>query len=222
MSTDHHSGLEEVKVLPSNITFIEGNKLFYRGISIKELAQNSTFEEVVYLLWYDRLPGQKELDHFINNLQQNTELNREVEDHIHHLPRKAHPQSVLSHLISLLALHDSEAELPEPEPRERAAIKILAKAPVLLCAYERYRKARSIIPPKTNLSFAANCLYMLDDQIPNEVSTKALDTCLILYAEHELNASTFAARVATGTLADLYSSVVSGINTLKGSLHGGG
>ena len=221
MSTDHHSGLEEVKVLPSEITLIEGSKLFYRGVSIEELAAHSTFEDVTYLLWYGRLPGARELKKFTEELSAYYGTSGEIQQHINQLPREAHPQGVLSHLISALALHDPGANQPDAKSRRKIAIRILAQTPVLMCAYERYRKARSMIEPRKDLSFAGNCLYMLHAEEPDEVSVRALDTCLISCAEHELNASTFAARVTTGTMTDMYSAVVSGINTLKGPLHGG-
>ncbi len=214
MSTDHHSGLEEVRVLSSKITLIEGSRLFYRGIAIEELALHSSFEDVAYLLWYGRLPGSEELKRFTEDIQSNSELCREVKECVYHLPREAHPQGVLSYLISAVALHDRGID-------NKISFRIFAQAPILMCAYERYRKGKSIIEPKKNLSFAGNCLYMLYAEEPDEVSVQALNTCLILYAEHELNASTFATRITTGTMADMYSAIIVGINTLKGMLHGG-
>ncbi len=221
MSTDHHSGLEEVKVLPSKVTLIEGSQLFYRGISIEELASQSSFEDTTYLLWYGRLPGSEELKRFTEEIQNNSEVTHAVKELIHHLPRKAHPQDVLGHLISAIGLFDLKANDLESNSRRAIAIRILAQAPVLMCAYERYRKAKSIVEPKKDVSFANNCLYMLRSEEPDEASVHALDQCLVLYAEHELNASTFATRVTMGTMADIYSAIVSGVNTLKGSLHGG-
>ncbi len=221
MSTDHHAGLEEVKVLPSAITLIEGRSLFYRGIPIEELAAKSNFEEVVYLLWYGRLPGVRELDKLKKELRENNQVPWEVAEMIHHFPRQAHPMAALRTLVSALALHDHEADILTHEANDNKAARLLAKIPVLVTGFERHRKAKSIIEPRHNLSFSANFLYMLWGEEPDELSVKTLDTALVLYAEHELNASTFNARIVTATLADMYSAVTSALATLKGNLHGG-
>ena len=221
MSTDHHSGLEHVKAVHSSITLIEETGLFLRGIPMQDLAEKASFEEVVYLLWYERLPGKGELERLTKEINEHAKLTKDIEDIIYRLPRKAHPQSILRHLISHLSIYDEDTDKQDRESRHNVAIKILAKAPNLLCTYERYRKGKSMLEPMDELSFAKNCLYMLWGEKPDEVSSRVMDTCLILYAEHELNASTFAARVTTGTQADIYSSVISAMSTLKGAMHGG-
>lgn len=221
MSTDHHAGLEEVKVMPSSITLIEGKSLYYRGIAIEELAEKSNFEEVVYLLWYGRLPGIRELDRLKKELRENNQVPWEIQEMIHHFPRQAHPMAALRTLVSALALHDHEADILTHEANERKAIRILAKIPVLVTGFERHRKAKSIIAPRQDLSFAANFLYMLWGEEPDEISVRTLETALVLYAEHELNASTFNARIVTAALADMYAAITSALATLKGALHGG-
>ena len=221
MSTDHHSGLADIKAVPSTIALIEESGLFLRGIPIQDLAEKAYFEEVVYLLWYERLPGRGELDRLMKEIKENHRLTQEITDVIYRLPREVHPQSILRHLISRLSIFDKDTDKEDRESRYKVALRILAKAPTLMCTYERYRKGKSMLDPLDELCFAENCLYMLWGEKPDDISTRAMNTCLILYAEHELNASTFAARVTTGTKADIYSAVVTAAGTLKGSLHGG-
>lgn len=221
MSTDHHAGLEEVKAVPSAISQIDGTTLSYRGIPIEELAENSHFEEVVYLLWYGRLPGSKELERLKIEISESAGLPREIKEQINHVPRQVHPMTALRTLVSSLALYDHEADDNSYDANVRKATSLLARLPVLLTSFERHRKAKTGVPAKPGLSFAANFLQMLWAEDPDEVSVKALDTSLILYAEHELNASTFSARVTAATLADMYSCITGALATLKGSLHGG-
>ncbi len=219
--TDLHSGLEEVKALSSSITDIKDNYLRYRGLDVIELAQKSTFEEVIYLLWNKRLPGKAELGKLVSELQQNEQLPPEIVRQITQIPRNAHPMAALRTLVSSLALYDDDEVFDTAEGNYPKAIRIMAKMPVLVAAVERHRKGKSMIEPRTDLSLAENLLFTLTNEVASEVEVKALNSALILYAEHELNASTFAARVATGTLTDLYSAVVCALATLKGLLHGG-
>lgn len=221
MSTDHHAGLEDVLAVKSAITLIEGKELQYRGIATDVLAEKSFFEEVVYLLWYGRLPGKTELERLEKEIHENNLLPMEVREHINHLPRQVHPMGALRTLFSSLAMYDHEADDNSHDTEHRKAVRILSKIPMLITSFERHRKAKSSVEPRSDLGFAANVLYMLHGEIPDEVSVKALDTALILYAEHELNASTFAARIATATEADMYSSITAALSTLKGKLHGG-
>ena len=221
MSTDHHSGLKNVEELSSSISFIKDKELRYRGILIDELAAKCSFEEVVYLLWYGRLPGKKELDRLIKEIQENSHLIREIKDQIQYSPRKVHPQIALSHLLISMGLYDDELHDTSSQARYRVAIRIISKIPTLVFGFNRYRKAKSIIEPRNDLRFAANCLYLLHGEEPNKTAVDALEKCFILYADHGLNASTFAVRITTGTMADLYSAVTSGIVTLNGPLNGG-
>lgn len=221
MSTDHHAGLEDVKALESAITRIEGNSLRFRGIPIEELAEKASFEEVMYLLWYGRLPGKAELDKLNRDLRENNELPLEIQEQINHIPRQAHPMAALRSLVSSLALYDHEADDSSTAANFRKAIRIQAKIPYLVTAFERHRKAKSAIKPLPELSYAANFLYTLWGEKPDETSAKALNTVLILYAEHELNASTFTARVTTATLSDIHAGMTAALASLKGSLHGG-
>ncbi|MCB1145190.1 MAG: citrate synthase [Leptospiraceae bacterium] len=221
MSTDHHAGLEEVKAVPSSISHIEGQSLSYRGISIEDLAANSHYEEVVYLLWYGRLPGAKELERMKSEISEYSQLPREIREYINHIPRQVHPMTALRTMVSSLALYDHESDDLSNDANQRKAVSILARMPVLLTAFERHRKAKSSVLPKPEFSFAKNFLYMLWADEPDEVSSKALDLTLMMYAEHELNASTFVARTTAATMADMYSAVTAALATLKGSLHGG-
>lgn len=221
MSTDNHSGLEEVSSIPSAITSIEGTELRYRGIPIQELTENSTFEEVTYLLWYGRLPGKLELDNFLHDLKDFQNYPEELHDILHLIPRQAHPQSALRTLVSAAGLFDHDESDLSIDARHRCYVRILTHVPSFVAAFERFRRAKSPVSPDPNLGFAENFLYMLWGEKPDPVSAEALEKALILYADHEMNASTFAARVATGTMADVYSAIVSGIATLKGNLHGG-
>lgn len=221
MSTDHHAGLEEVKAVPSSISQISGNTLSYRGISIDELAKHSFFEEINYLLWYGRLPGEAELNRQKTELAEYGQIPREIQEYIHHVPRQTHPMSALRTLFSALSLYDHETDINSKEANIGKGIRILMRMPILVAAFERHRKAKMNVLPKPDLSFAANFLYMLWYQEPDAVSVKAMDTALVLYAEHELNASSFVARTSAATLADIYAAITSALATLKGSLHGG-
>lgn len=221
MSTDHHAGLEDVKALESAITHIEGSSLRFRGISIEELAEKASFEEVLYLLWYGRLPGKAELEKLSRDLRENNELPLEIQEQINHIPRQAHPMAALRSLVSSLALYDHEADDLSQPANYRKAIRIQAKIPFLVTAFERHRKAKAGIKPVADLGYAANFLYTLWGEKPDQTSAAILNTALILYAEHELNASTFTARVTTATLSDMHSGITAALASLKGSLHGG-
>ena len=216
MSTDHHSGLEEVKVLKSSITHITEDSLAYRGISIQELVKKSTYEEVVYLLWNEALPNSKELNLFKSKIVSKMVLDPNILEILHKMPKNAHPQTALLTLFSLFSVYE-----PVDQRLQESIYSILAVAPVFVCAFERYRKGYSPVLANENFSFAENCLYMLWNEKPDPIFSQALEKSFILYAEHELNASTFATRVTTGTQADIYASIISGIATLKGNLHGG-
>jgi len=216
-------GLANTIAAETQMSFIDGGKgvLEYVGIDIDALARNSTFEETVYLLWNRRLPNRTELESFTADLRAEYELPGGMLDLISKLPRDATPMHALRTLVSALALHDAEADVEGAEANERKAIRMLAKTPALIANFDRFRKGKPFVAPDKSLSMAANFLWMLNGAKPTEAVAKALDVCLILHADHGLNASTFAGRVTISTLSDLYSAIVTAIGTLKGPLHGG-
>lgn len=221
MSTDHHAGLEDIEVLESSICEINEKGLSFRGYSIADLAGQSSFEEVAYLLWHDALPSTQELSSFTQMLRAEYTLPREIIEHINHVPREAHPMAVLRTLISSLGLYDPEAADRSVAAERRKAIRLLAKIPLIVAAIARHRSAKAHVEANAELSLAANFLYCLSGSQADPTTVRLFETSLILYAEHELNASTFAARTTAATQADTYSCVVSAVATLQGNLHGG-
>jgi citrate synthase len=217
------AGLEDVIAGESGICYIDGDKgiLAYRGYNIHELAKNSTFEETCYLLWFGRLPKQAELDETTKKLASNRAIPSQVIDAMRAMPTKALPMEVLRTAVSMLSMYDSEAEDMSPEANVRKAIRLTAQAATIVTAFHRIRSGQEPVAPKTDLSHAANFAYMLNGTDPNDTMIRALDIALILHADHEWNASTFAGRVTAATLSDMYSAVTSAIGALKGPLHGG-
>src|SRR5262249_38568371 len=207
----------------SSICYIDGNKgiLAYRGYSIHELATNSKFEETCYLLWFGRLPKQAELDDVSKKLASSRAIPSQIIDAMKAMPKKALPMEALRTAISTLSMYDAEAEDMSPEANLRKAIRLTAQTATIVTAFHRIRNGSEPVAPRADLSHAANFAYMLNGTPPNDTMAKALDIALILHADHEWNASTFAGRVPAGTLSDIYSSVTSAIGALKGPLHGG-
>lgn len=216
-------GLEGVVAAESELSFIDGEKgvLEYVGIAIDELARNSTFEETVFLLWNKRLPKKAELAAFTQDLRSHYALSQTTLDRIAATPRTAQPMHALRTLISSLALEDADPNSVKPEDVRRKALGILAKAPAVVAAFDRHRRGVKIVPPDAGLSFAANFLYMLNGEKPTPTMERAFDVCMILHADHGLNASTFTARVIISTLSDIYSTITGAIGALRGPLHGG-
>ncbi|MGD8188431.1 citrate synthase [Brevibacillus ginsengisoli] len=214
-------GLEGVVAAQSSICAIVDGVLSYGGINVDELAENATFEEVVYLLWHGALPKRDQLEKLQKELGANAVVPQEVIDSIRSYPHGVHPMAALRTAVSSLALYDSEAQDMSSEANYRKAIRLLAQTPTIVAAFERIRKGLQPVAPNPNFTVAQNFLYMLTGQEPTATAVKAFDTALILHADHEFNASTFAARVTVATLTDMYSGVVSAIGTLKGPLHGG-
>ena len=194
---------------------------FYRGYDIHDLAEHSTFEEVVYLLWYGRLPRPEELEEFEGQLAANRSVPPEILDLLKRLPPPQHPMEILRTAVSALSLYDPEANDMSEEANRRKALRLTAQMGTLVAAFGRIRQGREPLAPVPKLSHAANFLYMLNGQTPDEESARWFDIALILHADHSFNASTFAARVTASTLSDLHSAITSGIGTLKGPLHGG-
>jgi citrate synthase len=216
-------GLANTVVAESKMSFIDGQRgvLEYVGIDIDALARHSTFEETVYLLWNQALPGRRELDQFTRRIRAEYDLPGAIWELIPALPAEAVPMHALRTLVSALALCDPEAEDHTEEANQRKAIRLLARVPTLIAAFDRHRKGRAPLRPDPELGIAAAFLAMLNGTAPTATMARALDVCLILHADHGFNASTFAARVTISTLSDMYSAITSAIGTLKGPLHGG-
>src|SRR5579875_47430 len=215
-------GLEGVVATTSSISSIIDDTLTYVGYNIDDLAKNASFEEVIYLLWHLKLPNEEQLAELKKQLAENAELPKEVIEHFHMYPiKKVHPMAALRSAVSLLGLYDEEADVMEREANYRKAIRLQAKLPTIVAAFARIRKGLDPIAPRKDLSFAANFLYMLTGKEPEKIAEEALNKALVLHADHELNASTFTARVCVATLSDIYSGITAAIGALKGPLHGG-
>jgi len=214
-------GLEGIVATTSSISSIIDGVLTYRGIDIDDLAANASFEETAYLLWYGKLPTQSELDNLKKQLGEYAAIPAPVLEQLKLYPKDTNSMAALRTAVSSLALYDETASDMTPEVNLQKAIKLQAQLPTVVAAFSRIREGKEPIAPKAGVSVAHNFLYMLTGQDPEEIAVKALDQALVLHADHELNASTFAARVTVATLSDIYSGVTSAIGALKGPLHGG-
>jgi len=217
------TGLRGVVAASSSIGDVNGEKgeLIYQGLNIHDLATKSTFEEVVFLLWNGRLPNRAELDDLKKNLALSYEIPEWVRGPIEYFPKKAEPMDTLRTAVSALAFFDEEARDLSREASIRVATRLTARFPTIVAAIDRARNGKAPIKPNPNLNIATNFLYMLKGELPNEFDAHVMDVALILQADHELNASTFTARVVAGTLADMYSAVTAALGALSGPLHGG-
>jgi citrate synthase len=217
------SGLEGVLACESSIAFIDGSipELSFRGYPIDEIAQSLTFEQVTYLLWYDRLPSPSELQGFHNDLAGRRALPQPILDLLRAMPPSAHPMAGLRTAVSMLGAMDDHADDITAEDNLRKAKNLTAQMPTIVAAQARLQKGLDPIAPDPALGHTANYCYMLTGEVPDETTIRTFETTLILYAEHETNASTFACRVVVGTESDYYSAVVAGIGAIKGPLHGG-
>jgi citrate synthase len=216
------AGLEGVIAGESEICYIDGYQgvLSYRGYNIHTLAEHANFEEVIFLLWNGWLPKQSELDQLKRELIAEREIPEAVVAFLRGVA-KANTMDVLRTAVSMLSLYDSEAQDMSSEANQRKAVRLMAKTATIVTTYDRLRNGKEVLPGDPNLSFAANFLYTLTGKRPDDVMERAFDVALTLHADHELNASTFAARVVAATLSDIYSAVTAGIAALKGPLHGG-
>ncbi|MFZ4403447.1 MAG: citrate synthase [Pseudobdellovibrionaceae bacterium] len=216
-------GLEGVVACTTAVSSIIGNTLNFRGYTIEDLAANSTFEEVTYLLWHGHLPTALELAGFKNQLGQEITLDPSFIKTLKTIPTaNVHPMSWLRSAVSLLGHWDASANDSSIAANYRKELKLAAKMGTLVCAFDAIRKGREPVAPNPEQSIAWNFMYMLNDgKEPDAELVKVMDTCLILHADHELNCSAFATRVTASSLSDLYSAIVSAIGALKGSLHGG-
>ena len=217
------NGLKDAIACDTRISAIEDDRLSYAGYDIAELMVNNvSFEEVIYLLWNLRLPTQIELNYFEKKLREEYAISDAIEQCILIQSRQhLHPMSVLRSTVSLLGVYNVHAEENSLEALYDQSIQIMAKVPTIIATFARLRRGLVPIEPRSDLGFAANFLYMLNGEEPSELQVKAFSKALVLHADHEVNASTFAARVTASTLTDLYSCVTTAIGTLKGSLHGG-
>lgn len=216
-------GLEGIVAASTAISYIDGmnGRLFYRGIEINELAEKSSFEETTALLWYGKLPTTSQLDSFEKKFCENRQIPNEVLAMMMAMPKKTAAMEVLRTAVSHLSAYDPDDLDNSLEANVQKSIRLTASMPTIVAAWDRIRNGLWPIPPSNELGHAANFLYMLSGKEPDEKSAEVLDTCLILHADHGLNASTFSARITASTLSDLHSAITSAIGTLKGPLHGG-
>jgi len=216
-------GLKNVVALDSEISWIDGKKgiLEYRGYNIHDLVKYSSFEEVVYLLWEGRLPNKEELENFSKDILERRELPLEIVKLLKVLPKYTHPMVILRTAISYLGSLDKKLHTISQEENLEKAKNLLAKIPTIIAYSQRIIEKKPLVPPDKSLSQAANFLWMFKKKRPPKMEEKILDTDLILHAEHGLNASTFAARIAASTLSDFYAGIVAATGVLMGSLHGG-
>lgn len=216
-------GLKGVVAADSAVCDIDGNvgKLIYRGYNIHELAEQSSFEEVCYLLLNGELPTTLQLEAFSQTLAQNRKLYPQVLDFLKSLPKDVLPMVALRSAVSVAGAYDPLAEEDTPTANRDKSIRLIARLTTMVAAIHRLRQGKEPLEPKANLSHAGNFMYMLNGRDPSADETKAMDLILILHAEHSLNASTFTARVIAATKSDLYSVITGAIGALKGPLHGG-
>lgn len=217
-----HRGLREVYIDRSKSSFIDGNigKLLYRGYNIDELAVHSNFEETAYLVMYGKLPTQAQLDEFDATLKAARLIPDEIVDIIK-LTRNSHPMDVLRTAISALSAYDPDTEDNSTEATLRKGLRLTAQAPTIVATHARVRDGKDPIAPDSNLNQAANFLNMLFGELPEKVDSDLIDKDFVLHAEHGINASSFGARVAASTVADLHCAVTTGVAVLKGPSHGG-
>jgi citrate synthase len=216
-------GLEGVVAANSGICWIDGDAgvLSYRGIDIHELAEHSTFEETTYLLWNGMLPNELALREFTAQLTLARSLDQRIIDMLKSFPASATPMEVLRTAVSALSFYDADEKDNSHDANVRKSYKLTAQIAMLVAIYDRLRKGKEIVPPDRSLSHSANFLWMLNGEKPSETAVKTMDMALVLHADHELNASTFAARVIAATLSDIHSAITGAIGAMKGPLHGG-
>ncbi len=222
-STQAPKGLEGIVATNSSICYIDGDRgvLAYRGIDIHELADHSTFEETCYLLWFGRLPQRPELKELRERLAEERRLDPGIIEFLRSTPKAALPMDVLRTAVSALAFYDADEKKNDHDANVRKAIRLTSQIAMIVAAYDRIRKGKPEVEADRSLSHSANFLLQLNGSKPSATAERALDIALILHADHELNASTFAARVTAATLSDMHSAITSAIGALKGPLHGG-
>jgi len=217
------AGLRGVVAAQSSIGDVNGEQgvLIYQGYDIHDLAEHSTFEEVIYLLWHGSLPTQAQLDELKSEIRANYAIPAEIIAGMKYMPKDADPMDVLRTCVSALDFYDKDGHGTDREAATKSAMKLTGQIGTIAAAWDRIRNGKDIVSPDSSLSIAENFLYMLRGTRPDADEARMFDVCLILHADHELNASTFTTRVVAGTLADMYGCVTAGIAALAGPLHGG-
>jgi citrate synthase len=220
---EYKPGLEGIPAAQSSISFVNGTEglLEYRGIRIEELAQKGSFLETAYLLIWGKLPTQEELEEFKTNILYHRRIKFHIRDMMKCFPETGHPMDALQTSAAALGLFYSRRALDDPDYIRRAVVRLLAKIPTMVAAFNQIRKGNDPIQPNDKLDYAANFLYMMTEREPDPLSAHVFDVCLTLHAEHTMNASTFSAMVTASTLTDPYAVIASAVGTLAGPLHGG-
>jgi citrate synthase len=220
---DFFPGLAGIPAAKSSISFVDGDQgiLEYRGIRIEDLAAQSSFLETAFILLFNRLPTKLELENFTRDISHHRRIKYRIIDLLKSLPEQGHPMDALQAAVAALGMFYPAQEVLDEATRYLTAVRLIAKLPTIVAAFARLRRGDESIQPRDDLSYAENFLYMLTEQVPDPSLAKIFDVCLILHAEHTMNASTFSGMVTASTLADPYSVISSAIGTLKGPLHGG-
>jgi citrate synthase len=218
-----NTGLRGVVIADTRICEVDGanGRLIYRGYLVQDLAKSATFEEVAYLLLYEKLPENAELEEFKRRLLAERHLPPAVIEVLKNRPKDALPMDILQAAVPLLAHHDPDKKDQSMEAVMRMAVRLIAKFPTIIAAWDRIRNDKEPIEPSADLDHAANFLYMLSGEMPDEDMGRFLDTALVLHAEHSFNASTFAAREVASTRAHIYAAIAAAVGSLSGDLHGG-
>ncbi len=216
-------GLAGVPAARSKISYLDGTKglLEYRGIQIETLAEESNFIETAYLLLFGKLPTASQLKQFDHDLRVHRRIKYRIVDLIKCLPESGHPMDALQAAVAALGMFYPDKDVQDKETQYVSTVRLIAKLPTIIAAYARLRRGDDHVPPRDDLSHSENFLYMLTEKVPDKVMAKIFDTCLILHAEHTMNASTFSGLVTASTLSDPYTVVSSAVGTLMGPLHGG-
>ena len=220
---DFFPGLAGIPAAKSSVSFVDGQEgvLEYRGIRIENLAEHSSFLETAFLLLFNQLPTKLEFDDFTRSISHHRRIKYRIIDLLKALPEQGHPMDALQAAVAALGMFYPVHDVREETTRYLTAVRLIAKLPTIVAAFARLRRGDEAIQPRDDLSYAENFLYMLTEQVPDPALVKIFDVCLILHAEHTMNASTFSGMVTASTLADPYTVISSAIGTLKGSLHGG-
>ena len=220
---EYQPGLEGIPAARSQVSYVDGGEgiLEYRGIPIEELANHSNFLETAYLLIWGQLPSQDELESFQNEVRYHRRIKYRIRDMMKCFPESAHPMDALQASAAALGLFYSRRALDNPEYIREAVVRLLAKIPTMVAAFQLIRKGNDPVQPRDDLNYGNNFLYMLTEREPDPFAARVFDVCLTLHAEHTINASTFSAMVTASTLTDPYAVMASAVGTLAGPLHGG-
>ncbi len=220
---EYRPGLADVPCAESAVSFIDGKRarLEYRGVAVETLARESSFEETSWLLLKGELPSQKELAEFDQQLRSHRRIKYKIVDLIKCLPETGHPMDALQASVAAMGMFYPSRDVSNAKGNWESVIRLIAKMPTIVAAFHRLRRGDDAIAPRDDLGHAANFYYMLTEEVPSPPVAKVLDACLILHAEHTMNASTFSARVTGSTLADPFTVISSAVGTLTGPLHGG-